>query len=278
MEINYPFSSGISLRLRDAAGDGKNYPTTRLCKGLILVHDGQELDEEGVGFGVPVIKRGINTIFSGEMSILAREKEANQEIVAVYRMNLEERLANPGQGIVNSKTLYIAKNTLADLFRRFPALRGLLTAVSNTLRRTFGWETTYQEVGDYGQVQVTYAIDHQAGVISIEVDTSGLSSDGINEVVVMNEQGANWFNQYRDSAGTVLSGDEIESWNEVMAEKASFLCTDRGLAFSLGQVPGARLLRGRELVGSRLAWVGFGYSFHPRLERIAYRLFIDMAA
>jgi hypothetical protein len=46
------------------------------------------------------------------------------------------------------------------------------------------------------------------------------------------------------------------------------------VAFSLGQAPGARLFRGRELVGARLAWVGFGYALPPTRRSFGYELTI----
>jgi hypothetical protein len=44
------------------------------------------------------------------------------------------------------------------------------------------------------------------------------------------------------------------------------------VSFSLGQVEGARLRRGREMIGSRVAWSGFGYSFPPTLSGFGYEL------
>ena len=44
---------------RDRAAADTAYPTRRLQKGLLLLDGEQELAEEGVGFGVPVLKRGV---------------------------------------------------------------------------------------------------------------------------------------------------------------------------------------------------------------------------
>jgi len=57
--------------LTSSKGTGKrneNYPSCRIQKGLILVHDNKDLSEEGVGFGVPVLKFGQKTIFPGYAS------------------------------------------------------------------------------------------------------------------------------------------------------------------------------------------------------------------
>ncbi len=91
----------------------------------------------------------------------------------------------------------------------------------------------------------------------------------------MNEQGAGAFDCYRDSSGGALRGAAIGTWDEVAAARASFVCEARRVAFSLGQVAGARLYRGRELIGSRVAWAGFGYSFPAALGTMAYELRIE---
>ena len=190
-------------------------------------------------------------------------------------MNLEERIAVPGRGSLRGRLLYGTKNSLAALHRRLPPARGLLTAASSGLRWTFGWETTYEEADFDGSVKVVYTVDAEAGRVTIEVDTTGVPRGRISEVVVMNEQGARSFDRYRDSGGTLLQGNEIGTWNEVAAAEASFVSESHGMAFSLGQVPGARLFRGREMVGSRLSWAGFGYSFTPAAERFRYVVRIE---
>jgi len=78
-----------------------------------------------------------------------------------------------------------------------------------------------------------------------------------------------------DDDGLALEGDAIGTWDLVTAARASFVSTARGVAFSLGQVDGARLARGRELIGSRVAWSGFGYSFAPTLGAFGYELWIE---
>ena len=73
---------GLSLRIADAAADtrakgtsaatraaGTSYPTRRLQKGLLLYAGEQELAEEGVGLGVPILKRGAQTVFPGSVRL-----------------------------------------------------------------------------------------------------------------------------------------------------------------------------------------------------------------
>jgi hypothetical protein len=156
-----------------------------------------------------------------------------------------------------------------------PPLRGPLTATSNAVRRRFDWVTTFQETTTLAALGVTYDVRGDEGKAHVTVDLTGLPADGLTEVVVMNELGARWFDQYRDSDGTRLRGAEIGTWNRVAAEKASLLCRAAGVAFSLAQAPGARLFRGWELVGSRLAWSGFGYAVQRGVESFGYDVSIE---
>jgi len=275
MKVSLPLYDGLSLKISGQSSGGEKYPTRRLQKGLLLLHESQDLAEEGVGFGVPILKRGVQTIFPGGAELAQRRKGAVREVEATFEMNLVERLARPGGGSLRSRSLYAAKDSLAALHRRSPPLRGALTATSIALRRTFGWVTTFEETGSHGTLKVTYTIHGKEGRVHIAVDMTDLPSEGITEVAVMSEQGARSFDRYRDSDGATLRGKQIGTWDEVTAATASFVSTIHGVAFSLRQVDGARLDRGRELIGARVAWSGFGYSLPPTLKTFAYDLTIE---
>ena len=81
--------------------------------------------------------------------------------------------------------------------------------------------------------------------------------------------------RYTDAAGADLRGDQIGTWDEVTAATAAFVSTAHQVAFSLGQAEGAKLSRGRELIGTRLAWSGFGYSLPPAAGDLAYSVRIE---
>jgi hypothetical protein len=276
MRLDIPIIPGFSLVFGDARPDQK-YPTAQLQKGFILLDQGVELAEEAVGFGVPLVKRGLQTIFPGDVALTWQQKGSTWVVTAKFKLNLVEKISKGGNGNVGDKPFYAVKDFLAEIIRRFPIFRGVLTSISITLRRMFGWKTTYAEEGTSTDVKVIYTIESGTGKMMVDFDLGDLST-GVTEVVVMNEQGGRTFDRYRDTSGISLQGEEVGCWDEVRTEQAWFESSSRKVAFRLGQVRGAHLFRGRELIGSRLAWAGFGYTFPPSMLRLRYELKIERFA
>ena len=123
--------------------------------------------------------------------------------------------------------------------------------------------TVYQENAMKTCVDASYCFDVKTGLLSMEFDLEECTRNGFTEAIIMNEQGGETFGQYRDSSGKKLAGGEISCWDEVTADEAWFSDPNRGVTFWLRQAAGARLFRGREGIGSRLSWSGFGYSMSP---------------
>jgi hypothetical protein len=277
MHTTIPLSQGLALQFSNEPSEAQVFATSRLQRGLLLLDRKQPLVEEAVGFGVPVLKRGLRTIFPGSAHFRVQPDGPGLLIIADFKLNLVERFKQGSEGIVGNAWLYAMKDVLAAVIRRAPVMRGPLTAASSWLRRTFGWNTAYEEAGFETSVTVTYGLAAPAGKIQVGIDCSRVRSD-VTEVVLMHEQGASTFDRYQDSSGLRLQGDEIGCWDEVGAAEAWFESSRRKLAFRLGRVEGARLFRGRELVGSRLAWAGFGYSFAPSLRTMQHELRISRLA
>jgi hypothetical protein len=100
----------------------------------------------------------------------------------------------------------------------------------------------------------------------------GLTNADATEVIVMNEQGGGFFDRFRDSTGANLFREKIGCWDKVAATEAWFECEKHGIAFTLTNVADATLYSGREMVDTRLAWSGFGYSIGPTFKRFEYTL------
>jgi hypothetical protein len=277
MGLNIPISPGISLNFGEPFPDQKDYPTARLQKGFILLDQGVELTEEAVGFGVPVVKRGLRSIFPGDVALTWLKEGSTWVVTAQFKLNLMEKISRGGNENVGNKPFYAVKDFLAEIIRRFPRFRSLLTSISSRLRQMFNWKTTYANGDVTTEMKVIYTVEEGSGKTLVDIDLSSLPPD-LTEVVMMNEQGAHAFDRYQDTSGNSLQGDEIGCWDEVNAQEAWFESSSRQIAFRLGQVNGVRLFRGRELIGSRLAWAGFGYTFPPSIRKLHYELKIENLA
>ncbi len=274
MGIEIPLLQGLSLYIGDAQPNRKAYATSNLQKGLVLLDRGQELAEEAVGFGVPVLKKGLQTIFPGSATLTWLRHADIWNITARFSMDLVERVSQPGHSALENRAFYLAKNILAALIRGLPVLRRPLTALSSLIRQAFHWETIYTQAAFSTELQLLYSLDAETGRIGIDLDTHDLPP-GVTGVMLMHEQGAQAFDRYLDTSGLSLQGQAIGCWDEVTAQAAWFESHTHPVAFRLGQVNGARLFRGRERVGSRLSWAGFGYSFSPSIGRFHCDLQIE---
>ncbi|MDD5672988.1 MAG: hypothetical protein PHC61_02390 [Chitinivibrionales bacterium] len=275
MEITIPLFREIALKISDGRDGQNQYPTSALQKGLLLMSQNHNLAEEAVGFGVPIVKLGLTTIFPGAVELTCEEQGPHWRFKAIYAMNLTEKIAGPRRLTLDNTWIYMIKNSLAAVMRRVVFMRSLLTAVSSGLRWFLQLKTTFGPAEFSARIPVHFDIDGKTGTIHVEVDTGDLGGHGITEVVVMNEQGAHYFDCYEDSSGLKLSGKKTGMWDLVTAERASFTSDTHAVRFTLAQVPGARLFRGSELVGKRLAWSGFGYTFAPSLKNFRYSLKIE---
>jgi hypothetical protein len=271
MRLSIPIGGALALVIdgrpaagveRRPAGARPSYPSAQLAHGLKLTFHGEDLAEEGVGFAVPIVKRGPQTVFPGAVEVGWRRSGDLVEVEAAFTMNLVELLTGAAGDAPRPAALYAARDLLAALHRRAPLLRKPMTGASNLLRRALGWTTTFAAGPSHGTVLVRSTLVDGERTVAVAVDPSGLSP-GVTELVVMNELGARRFAHYWDAAGLRLDGPRIGSWDAVDAQVAGFRDDDLGIGFSVANVAGARLHRGRELVGERLSWAGFGYSLAP---------------
>ena len=272
-----PLPGGLSVMFAEPPSGNGRYATSRLQRGLLLFDGETPLAEEAVGFGVPVLKQGLQTIFPGSAQVEQGLDGTTYLLRVRYALNRVERFARGPEEAVGNRIFYAAKDLLAATMRHMPPARRPLTAASSGLRQIFGWKTAYVDAGFDVGVNVDYAIESATGRILIELDCGGLPRE-ITEVVLMHEQGAHVFDSYEDSSGLRLQGDAIGCWDDVRAEEAWFESRTHDVAFKVGAVDGTRLFRGRELIGARLAWAGFGYSFPPSLRRLRHELTLSRSA
>ena len=248
------------------AGSG-SYPASRIQKGLVLGLKDRDLSEEGVGFGVPVLKFGLESIFPGSWRMSAEKQDGFFLIKADFRMNLVARMAKKSN-IINNHIFCWARETFSKIHREDHGFRGGMSFLSSILRRSLDLEDTFCEIPTLGFVRVTYLITGSR----IDIELKFPLVDGCTELIVLNEQGANCFDTYKDTDRRILSGKEIGSWDEANANYASFIDPLDKLSFTLKRVEGARMFRGRELAAGRLSWSGLAYVLPPQREEFAYSI------
>ncbi len=273
VRCKFEIRNGVSLLLKEAGGQS-DYPTNRMQKGLLLACGDRELDEEGTGFGVPVIKIGYQTILPGAAHVTVQNGPS--EAVAVYSLNTVLRVRIKGK-YIDSGAFYRFNEYLASIHRNVPALRQAHSWVFNGLRRMGDIETIFETVAPAASVKVAYTIRPAEQTVHVDADLSALQNCGCTEIIFTNEQGANYFDHYRDSNRLALTGKAIGTWNRTFATEASFIDIRDGIAFTLMNVRGARMFRGRELEAGLLAWSGLAYSLPANTTHFAYDIKIGTA-
>ncbi|MGO8693296.1 MAG: hypothetical protein ACLQMF_06430 [Rectinemataceae bacterium] len=263
--------SGLALVLEGAGGDRGRFPTDRMAKALTLALDGEDLAEEGAGFGLPVVKGRFETVFPGGFRFHRSETDPGG-LVLDFDMNMVERVSRRGGGRLERWALDWAQEFFAYLHRRLPFARSALILLSNLLRAGIGISTVFERRESLGTIRVEYGIDAGEGRIAVRVEADMPAIDGTMRIVLMNEAGAKRFRRYEDSDGAVLLGGRIETWRRIDAERASFRDTDARVFFSVRRTEGARLFRGRELVEGRLSWAGFAFVLPPGATRFEYEI------
>ncbi len=270
--LDDPIEVEISEDLTLLAGQSRprEYPTSKIKRGLVISLEGEELCEEGAGFGLPVLKFGDAAAFPGWSRSRVRKMGKIAFVETEYEMNLVSRLAVGGE-LLERDRLCRAKERIDRLHRDHPSLRRTIEIGSALFRRALSVETRLLEADSFGRSRVRYAISER-GEIDVRV-RCWPKREGCTEMAVMNEQGAGSFDHYRDSEGLDLSGDEIGCWQRTAADWAQFIDDEHGLSFKLPRIEGAELFYGREMRAGRLAWAGLAHVVPlPGRRDLEYRI------
>jgi hypothetical protein len=267
MKNDIPLKGLENLSLKTAVPVSDVYPSSRIAKGLVLAWEDEDLSAEGVGFGLPVFKFEKETVFPGSCRWRVRREREIAVVEAGYELNLTGRLMKGGKRI-DRQIVYRVREYLSSVHRKHPKLRRRFMSASEALRRRFLLEDIFEEIPSAGLVELIYRVEG----CSIHVGLQAQKSEGCPAVVFMNEQGASYFDAYRDSDGLCLEGSAIGSWDEIRAQEASFLNRKHRIAFTLGKTGGTRMFRGREWTARRLNWAGIACLLPPGTERFEYSI------
>jgi len=249
--------------------------TAPLQKGLVLVLDGRELIEEGVGFGLPVVKYDDKTYFSSAAQTWLQADSDPPTLVKTFSFDTISRKRFGKDSYVNDRfyasvhrffeKAYLTRNEMA------PAFNAIME-----LRKAMKIETDFVRVPSRGKVKVKYTCFPD--LLRVQVDFSELHKEGCREILVMNEQGSNFFTKYTDSNGLLLIGRRIGPWQKVKATKASLSDRKDTLSFTLENLDSADLFRGWERTKGRFSWAGLGYSLSPTISGLGYNIGLSAKA
>jgi hypothetical protein len=263
--ITKSISDRLAVRLyRDSRP--KFLEISPLHKGIALLFDNIELIGEGVGFGVPVVKYGDKTFFSTSAECTIKENEGGCTLTKSFILDAVSRKRVGKASYFNDdfyrffrklfERAYLCQKGYAPFFNRIMELR-----------ETMRLQTDFVRVTPRGTVTFNYSI--QVGSIKIRTDLSRLELNGCEEILILNEQGATFFNKYSDSDGTTLFNEQIGAWQPVTANEASLSDAGENLTFTLTKNSGT-LFRGFEKVRRRFSWAGLSYSLPPQSSTFDY--------
>jgi hypothetical protein len=227
--------------------------TARLQKGVVLVRDGIELVEEGLGLGIPICRYRDGTRFSLNATTCINDSEANPTIIKVYDMNGKAAKMFRGVSIRRETRLSHFIRSLERVYQNFHRLRRVKNLTLDVVSLV-GLTSEYMTAYSRGQIAVTYRLTGNG--LLVQADFTNLSQDGLQAVIFGNEQGGRIFDSYSDSDGTRLKGREIEPWKKTAAKCASLNSARFGVRFGLSRTQGWEIVMGREVIRNRISWCG----------------------
>ena len=264
-------SDTVALRVHSDT-EPKNMKTAQLQKGLILLYKGTEVIGEGIGFGVPIVKYSDETVFSGSSSLRVRTLENFVEIRKEFIMDLVTRNTLRNFKLENTKIRTLLDGISALYKKQYQSHVNFARYIllMRSLLFKFGVKSTFLRSTSKGVVVVTYIIDRNR--ILVKLDLSLLDRNNLGKIFVLNEQGAHFFRTYSDSESLKLDDEAIGAWNEVTSQSAKITNSQDKIGFSLKNVEGTKLRRGRELIKGSLDWIGLDYELGAEYSQFEYEI------
>lgn len=267
--ITLPISERLSVRLYE---DSRPHclETALIQKGLVLIVDNKEVIEEGIGFGVPVIKFKDKTYFSSSAKVsLIRNPGSALSLKKTFFLDSVSRKRFWRTGYINDglysqfhksfERLYLSHKSLSSLFNKMMEFREVAKI-----------HTDFEKVKSKGWVTVNYEL--QPSKVSVYVDFSQMNLDDCQELLVLNEQGYRFFAKYSDSGGLNLFGNKIGAWDLVDANRATLMNINGQVQFSLRKASPGLFFRGWEQTRNRFSWAGLSYSLKPKNRFFNYTI------
>jgi hypothetical protein len=265
--FTYLFSDNVAIRVHSDS-QPHNLKTASLQKGLILLWLGKEIVGEGVGFGVPIAKYQDETYFSTHATVQVIQKHSGVTIKKEYSLDTLNRTQYRTLKLEN-QAFRKKIDAIANVYQNNKHI-ALLMLKSKSLLTNFGVQSHFVNATPKGKISVTYLI--QGSKIKVDMDFNQVNTKNLQQIFVLNEQGAHFFRKYSDSSGLTLHDAKIGVWDWVAAEVATLAHPQNRLCFSLKQVNSSKMRRGREVAAGYLDWAGLDYELPPLTRRFSYEI------
>ena len=260
-------SDSVALRIHSSTKP-LNSKIANLQKGVILMFKGTDVVGEGTGFGVPIGKYCDETFFSGSSFLQVHEQKNFLIIRKEFLMNLIARDRFRNFKLENIKIRKVI-DFISFLYQKHKNLAKFILSTKKFLLK-FGVDSVFIKTTPKGKVIVTYTIYKKR--ILVNLSFSQLDRNNLQKVFVLNEQGAKFFGKYSDSEGLKLNDGEIGAWELVTAQSAKISDKKNRVGFSLKNVEGTILRRGRETMEGALDWIGLDYELNTVDDKFEYEI------
>jgi hypothetical protein len=274
LPITFSLDSCVSCRLYE---DSRPHylEVAQLQKGLVLLVDGNEVIEEGMGFGTPVVLYHDRPFFSSSAEVSFRPEGSHKVLIKSFTIDTVSRKKIGKDFYVNDRFYRFFQKPFHNIYTQNKKLAPILTRIIQ-LSKTFGVNTEFQKVNPKGIITVKYSC--LPNLIEVEVTFSKLNKKECKEILILNEQGASFFRKYSDTEGLTLLDGQIGAWESTKSEEVSLSNIKETTGFSLRNKEGTTLFRGREKVRKRYSWVGFCYSLSPHISTFRYSVRLNTSA
>jgi hypothetical protein len=234
--------AGLKLQITDEPGPDFLI-TTGLQKGLIMNHLKKSLVQEGLGFGVPIVRFPTESIFSN----LAKVKIVDGRIIKNYNLNCTSQI-KMGNKIVKNKVFRLGFESLVKFYMLSESLQITFLKLQQKMANQFNATCIFVDIQSIGKVSVEYQIINDSIIIKSEFNVSKKDP----KYIMANEQGADFFDLAKVNK-KLLSDKQITGW--IRSRNAMFKSKSLGLWFSIKAPTSSEMFLGREH-NNYLRWSG----------------------
>jgi hypothetical protein len=234
----------VDLKMIISDKPGPDFLTTsQIQKGFIVSYNKKILTQEGLGFGVPIVRTPTETIFSRH----ARMELDEDILVKNYDMDCVSRITLGGKP-VNNKVIRWGFESLVKRYMESESLQPSFLKIQQKLARYLNGSCTFTDIPSIGKVKVKYLFKNDTIHIESQFDFSLKGA----KFIMANEQGADFFD-YAVVDKKHLSYNQLKGW--IKAQDALFKSRKLGLWFSVKSPPDMNMFLGRER-NDYLCWSG----------------------